>query len=199
MVCTDDRGLYEVLRMLRSHGMVRESSDAETKEAYHRQYPDLTPDFIFAFPAYNVRSTEINAVIGRSQLKRLDANNARRQRNLELFLNHLDPAKYRTDFETAGKLQLRLHAVLTGARRPAPRPRDGYASGVRRRVPPRHFRRRQSASAAVLEKASGGRQATANARTRITFISTAFTWGTIPAWKRRRSCRVCEILNELEG
>ena len=32
-------------------------------------YPDLNPDFIFACPAYNVRSTEINAVIGRSQLK----------------------------------------------------------------------------------------------------------------------------------
>ena len=29
---------------------------------------DLNPDFIFAFPAYNVRNTEIGAIIGRSQL-----------------------------------------------------------------------------------------------------------------------------------
>jgi CDP-6-deoxy-D-xylo-4-hexulose-3-dehydrase len=112
MVSTDDRRLYEMLRMFRSHGMVRECSDASFKETYHQSCPDLTPDFIFAFPAYNVRSTEINAVIGRSQLKRLDANNAKRQRNLDLFLNHLDAAKYRTDFETAGSCNYAFTLVL---------------------------------------------------------------------------------------
>ena len=112
MVCTDDRRLYEMLRMFRSHGMVRECSDAAFKEPYHENYPDLTPDFIFAFPAYNVRSTEINAVIGRSQLKRLDSNNAKRQRNLDLFLGRLDPVLYRTDFETAGSCNYALTLVL---------------------------------------------------------------------------------------
>jgi len=112
MVSTDDRRLYEMLRMLRSHGMVRECSDEAFKEPYHESCPDLTPDFIFAFPAYNVRSTEINAVIGRSQLKRLDSNNARRRRNLDLFLSNLDPAKYRTDFETAGSCNYAFTLVL---------------------------------------------------------------------------------------
>jgi CDP-6-deoxy-D-xylo-4-hexulose-3-dehydrase len=78
--------------------MVRESNDPALREHYRQLFPDLNPDFIFAFPAYNVRSTEINAVLGRSQLKRLDACNARRTENLRVFLNHLDPAKYRTDF-----------------------------------------------------------------------------------------------------
>ena len=71
MVCTNDSGIYETVRMLRSHGMVRESTSVEVRQSYARKHPDLNPEFIFAFPAYNIRSTELNAVIGRSQLKRL--------------------------------------------------------------------------------------------------------------------------------
>jgi CDP-6-deoxy-D-xylo-4-hexulose-3-dehydrase len=112
MICTDDSDLYEILRMLRSHGMVRESTSFEVKENFCRSYPDLNPDFIFAFPAYNVRSTEINAVIGRSQLKRLDANNRIRSENLNLFLKHLDPEKYQTDFVTAGSCNYAFTLVL---------------------------------------------------------------------------------------
>ena len=90
MVCTDDREVYEYARLFRSHGMVRESTSPELKMRYQTEHPDLNPDFIFAFPAYNVRSTEINAVIGRSQLKRLDSNNDKRKANLSLFLQNLD-------------------------------------------------------------------------------------------------------------
>jgi CDP-4-dehydro-6-deoxyglucose reductase, E1 len=112
MICTNDSDLYETLRMLRSHGMVRESSSSDLKEIFYQNYPDLNPDFIFAFPAYNVRSTEINAVIGRSQLKRLDANNRIRSENLKLFLEHLDPEKYQTDFVTAGSCNYAFTLVL---------------------------------------------------------------------------------------
>ena len=112
VVSTDDRDLYEMVRMFRSHGMVRECSDEQYKTPYYEHHPDLNPDFIFAFPAYNVRSTEINAVIGRSQLKRLDANNAIRRRNLDLFLKNLDSTKYRTDFETAGSCNYAFTLVL---------------------------------------------------------------------------------------
>ena len=102
MVSTDDPDLYQVIRMLRAHGMVRESNDMDLRRSYHEQHPDLNPDFIFAYPAYNLRSSEINAVIGRSQLKRLDENNRLRTRNLKLFLEHLDPAKYYTEFDVEG-------------------------------------------------------------------------------------------------
>lgn len=112
MVCTDDRDLYDSLRLLRSHGMVREAASAEFKSRYCDAYPDLTPNFIFAFPAYNMRSTEINAVIGRCQLKRLDDNNRVRMENLQLFLENLDPEKYQTDFETAGSCNYAFTLVL---------------------------------------------------------------------------------------
>lgn len=112
MVSTNDPRLYQVLRMLRSHGMVRESTSDELKREYRDKYADLNPDFIFAFPAYNVRSTEINAVMGRQQLKRLDTNNKSRTENQELFLQELDPSKYRTDFETAGSCNYALTLIL---------------------------------------------------------------------------------------
>ena len=115
IVSTNDPELYQILRMLRSHGMVRESTSAELKETYLEEYPDLNPEFIFAFPAYNVRSTEINAVMGSSQLKRLDSNNETRRENLNLFLENLDPAKYHTDFETDGSCNYALTLVLKEA------------------------------------------------------------------------------------
>jgi CDP-6-deoxy-D-xylo-4-hexulose-3-dehydrase len=115
VVCTDDSDLYQTLRMLRSHGMVREAASTDLKSEYLEGHPDLNPDFIFAFPAYNVRSTEINAVIGRAQLKRLDENNKNRRENLELFLTNLDPAKYRTDFEAAGSCNYAFTLVLKHA------------------------------------------------------------------------------------
>jgi len=112
MVCTNDRNFYETIRMLRSHGMVREASDDEIKHKYARENPDLSPDFIFAFPAYNMRNTEIGAVLGRSQLKRLDENNVRRKRNFEIFLKNLDSNKYRTDFELEGSCNYAFNLIL---------------------------------------------------------------------------------------
>jgi CDP-6-deoxy-D-xylo-4-hexulose-3-dehydrase len=115
MICTNDPGLYETVRMLRSHGMVRESTSEQVKQKYREAHPDLNPDFIFAFPSYNVRSTEINAVLGRSQLKRLDQNNVRRRENLRLFLDNLDPAKYRVDFAVEGSCNYAFTLVLKKA------------------------------------------------------------------------------------
>jgi CDP-6-deoxy-D-xylo-4-hexulose-3-dehydrase len=112
MISTDNPDLYETLRMLRSHGMVRESDSAQLKRGYCDKFPDLNPDFIFAFSAYNVRSTEINAVLGRSQLKRLDQNNERRRANLRLFLDNIDPEIYRTDFEVAGSCNYAFTLIL---------------------------------------------------------------------------------------
>jgi len=112
MVCTNDCTIYETARMLRSHGMVRESSSDETKQKYARENPDLSPDFIFAFPAYNMRNTEIGAVLGRSQLKRLDENNFRRKRNFEMFLKNLASDKYRTDFDLEGSCNYAFNLIL---------------------------------------------------------------------------------------
>jgi CDP-6-deoxy-D-xylo-4-hexulose-3-dehydrase len=115
MICTDDEKAYQQARMFRSHGMVREASDPAVRDAYQQQNPELNPDFIFAFPAYNVRNTEIGGIMGRSQLKRLDENVKRRNHNLVRFLNQIDPGKYRTDFKLEGCSNYAFNLILKHA------------------------------------------------------------------------------------
>jgi CDP-6-deoxy-D-xylo-4-hexulose-3-dehydrase len=112
MICTNNADLYECVRMLRAHGMVRELDSTSRKHEMADQYPDLNPDFIFAHAGFNCRSSEINAVIGRSQLKRLDANNEKRRKNFQLFLNNLDPEKYFTEFDCSGSCNYAFTLVL---------------------------------------------------------------------------------------
>jgi len=112
MVCTNDPEVYQQARMLRSHGMVREASDAAVRSAYQKANPELNPDFIFAFPAYNARNTEVGGIMGRSQLKRLDHNVSRRTANLHRFLRNIDPERYRTDFKLDGSSSYAFNLVL---------------------------------------------------------------------------------------
>ena len=112
MVCTNDENIYQTIRMLRSHGMTREITSESMKDKFALENPELSPDFIFAFPAYNVRNTEIGAVIGRNQLKRLDANNDKRIRNFKLFLENLDSDIYRTDFEVKGNCNYAFNLIM---------------------------------------------------------------------------------------
>jgi len=115
MVCTNDVEVYQQVRMLRSHGMVREANDPALRSAYRQEHPELNPDFIFAFPAYNTRNTEIGGIMGRSQLKRLDANVLRRTENLHRFLKRIDPNKYRTDFKLEGSSNYAFNLILKEA------------------------------------------------------------------------------------
>lgn len=112
MVCTNDENIYEMIRMLRSHGMTREAISDKVKQQYSDENPDISPDFIFAYPAYNVRGTEIGAVLGRNQLKRLDDNNNKRRENFALFLKNLDSNKYRTDFDLEGSCNYAFNLII---------------------------------------------------------------------------------------
>ena len=115
MICTDDPEVYQQLRILRSHGMVREANDSAVQKTYQTANPELHPDFIFAFPAYNVRNTEIGGIMGRSQLKRLDLNVKRRTQNLLRFLSKIDADKYRTDFKLEGSSNYAFNLILKRA------------------------------------------------------------------------------------
>lgn len=115
MICTNDPEVYQQVRMLRSHGMVREANDPAVRAAYQTTNPELNPDFIFAYPAYNTRNTEIGGILGRSQLKRLDWNVERRTTNLQRFLKRIDPAKYRTDFKLEGSSNYAFNLILKRA------------------------------------------------------------------------------------
>lgn len=112
MVCTNDDEVYEKIRMFRSHGMVREASDTDIKNSYLEDNPELNPEFIFAYPAYNLRNTEIGAIIGLNQLKRLDEIVEQRSKNQDLFFQHIDSSKYRTDFLFEGSSNYAFNLIL---------------------------------------------------------------------------------------
>jgi CDP-6-deoxy-D-xylo-4-hexulose-3-dehydrase len=112
MICTNDKKIYELLKILRSHGMVRESGNHKFEKLMVRKYPELSPKFIFLHPAYNVRNNEISAVIGLNQLKRLDANNSIRIKNLKIFLDNIDSEKYREDYDLEGSCNYAFPLVL---------------------------------------------------------------------------------------
>jgi len=112
MVSTNDPEVYQQLRMLRSHGMVREANDPLIHKFYQEANPELNPDFIFSFPAYNLRNNEIGGIIGISQLKRLDSIVKRRTENFNRFINQIDSKKYRTDFKLEGSSNYAFNLIL---------------------------------------------------------------------------------------
>ncbi len=102
MICTDNYWIYQQARILRSHGMLRESTSDDLKNDALENHPDLNPDFVFMWNGYNMRSTELNAVLALNQLPRLDKNNVIRKQNLDIFIDNLDSTKYFTEFNRAG-------------------------------------------------------------------------------------------------
>jgi len=108
MVCTNDEEMYQLARMFRSHGMTREVSK-ETHEKYAK--PDVNPLFTFAVPGYNMRSSEINAVLGLVQLPRLDNTIDKRRNNLKVWLENLDTDLYFTDFDCEGNSNFALPLI----------------------------------------------------------------------------------------
>lgn len=111
MVCVNDPELHDLARLFRSHGMTREASP-ELQSEYQRKYPRLNPLFTFAVPGFNMRSTELNAVLGLEQMKRIDSNIEKRKKNLEIWLYHLDSSKYYTHFDVEGNSNFALPLIL---------------------------------------------------------------------------------------
>lgn len=112
MICTDDEPTYQILRMLRSHGMLKEATSTEVSKSFQKKYPHLPPHSMTVYPGFNMKGTEIQAVIGRNQLGRLDEGNHRRSKNFELFLSHLDPSYFFTDFKIEGSANYALVLIL---------------------------------------------------------------------------------------
>jgi CDP-4-dehydro-6-deoxyglucose reductase, E1 len=102
MICTYNKKIYEICRMIRSHGMLRECGNVNLEKKLIRNYNQLSPKFIFMHPGYNMRSNEISAVLGINQLKRLDSNNQKRNKNLLFFLKNLNHDLYYKDFDLKG-------------------------------------------------------------------------------------------------
>jgi len=115
MICTNDKEIFQLAKVLRSHGMAREIGDKKIEKKIVNKYKKLSPKFIFLYPAYNFRNNEIGATIGLNQLKSLDKNNKIRTRNFKVFLKYLDKNKYRTDFNLEGSCNYAFPLIMKKA------------------------------------------------------------------------------------
>jgi CDP-6-deoxy-D-xylo-4-hexulose-3-dehydrase len=112
MVCTNDKKIYETIKMLRGHGLLRECGNTKFENKIKKKYKSLSPNFIFMFNAFNMRNNEVQAVIGINQLKRLNKNNIIRSKNLKYFLKNLDNKKYFTKFDLKGNSNYAFPIIL---------------------------------------------------------------------------------------
>jgi CDP-6-deoxy-D-xylo-4-hexulose-3-dehydrase len=73
MVATNDADMYDLMLMVRGHGWAKDLAP-EKEERLARRYGVLDANRIFAFyqPGLNVRSTDLNARIGLSQMRKID-------------------------------------------------------------------------------------------------------------------------------
>ena len=89
MIVCDDDDDYNLLKVLRSHGWTRDV-DKEIINKRKLDYTDkLNKKWIFINQGYNLRSTEMNAAIGREQLKKLTNMIKIRCNNREKIKNRL--------------------------------------------------------------------------------------------------------------
>tara|TARA_B100001093_G_scaffold117544_1_gene109976 strand:- start:130904 stop:132058 length:1155 start_codon:yes stop_codon:yes gene_type:complete len=69
MISTNDSNLYDLMKIKRSHGLARVS---DKFDEYANQYSNIEKSFLFVTDGYNFRNTELSAILGLSQLKKLD-------------------------------------------------------------------------------------------------------------------------------
>ena len=69
IISTNDSELYDLMKLKRSHGLARVSDNFDK---YSKSYPDIDKSFLFVTDGYNFRNTEIGAVLGLIQIKKLD-------------------------------------------------------------------------------------------------------------------------------
>ncbi len=111
MISMNDEKIYELSKLFRSHGMTREVSN-ETQEEYKNKYPNLNPLFTFAVAGFNMRSTELNAVLGIEQMNRIDSNVEKRRHNFKLWLDNLDKNKFIVEFNLEGNSNFALPLIM---------------------------------------------------------------------------------------
>jgi CDP-6-deoxy-D-xylo-4-hexulose-3-dehydrase len=95
MISTNNEALYDLMKMKRSHGLARSSGNFEY---YQKQNPEIEKEFLFVSDGYNFRNTEFGAVLGLSQLKRLDKFIENRKSTYNRFVDIMSSEKNRDNF-----------------------------------------------------------------------------------------------------
>ena len=95
MVCTNNPKIYNYALLKRSHGLARELPK-RYHAYYKKKYQHIDFNFLFLTTGFNVRNTELSAVLGLTQLHKLDGYIKKRNENHMLFNRILN--KYKKHF-----------------------------------------------------------------------------------------------------
>ena len=90
MICTDDDDMADTLLQLRSHGWDRDLSESKQAELRNKWNIDsFSALYTFYIPGFNLRPTDLQAVIGLGQLNKIDEIISKRNENFLRYLNNL--------------------------------------------------------------------------------------------------------------
>lgn len=86
IISTNDPMIYNMLKMLRSHGWDRDLDD-DSKKFLREKYNvnDFEAMYTFYVPGFNLRSTDLQAFIGLRQLDKIDSYVEKRNKNYNLY------------------------------------------------------------------------------------------------------------------
>lgn len=86
MVSTDDEEIYKILLSIRSHGWDRDF-DIDYQKKIREKYnvSDFRAFYTFYYPGFNLRSTDLQAFIGLSQLDKIDDFSKARNNNYKIY------------------------------------------------------------------------------------------------------------------
>lgn len=88
---TDDEYLYNLMLSIRSHGWGR-----DVDRVYHDRWSEkygvdeVRDLYTFYYPGFNLRSTDLNAFIGLSQLEKIDSICKKRHDNFNIYAKRLN-------------------------------------------------------------------------------------------------------------
>lgn len=95
MLSTDDAELADIFRMVRAHGWAKDlTPDKASALADRHAIAPFNRRFAFYHPGFNLRSTDLNARIGLSQMKKIDRVVARRNENDAVYRARLAGSPY---------------------------------------------------------------------------------------------------------
>ncbi len=112
MICTNNKEVYNIASSMRAHGLARECNNKKLEKKIQNKYKNLSKDFIFLYPSYNMRNNEIGGILGINQLKKLDRNIKLRNRNFNYFLKLIDKDKFYSNFKTQGSSNYAFPLIL---------------------------------------------------------------------------------------
>lgn len=90
IVTTNDNKLYNIMLSIRSHGWARDVEE-QYKQEWSQGYDidEIRSFYTFYYPGYNLRSTDLSAFLGLSQLDKMEAIAQHREKVFQWYKNHL--------------------------------------------------------------------------------------------------------------